>query len=373
MEVAFAGARELFAWPGDEYFVSESPASLAGGGLGSSGEFISHLRSVFRAPGASILPAPQGSQGKDARLLRYDYRIPAFGSGFTITGLGGSATVASAGSFWADAESLDIVSLVSRAVDVPAQTGLSEVAQTTYYAPVTIHGVGRLMPQRATSATVDFAGAINRNHIEFSHCREFTASSELTFTEGSFPERNPSVRVAVPSSVKTRLPPRLTIRIRLDPAGEAGAAKLATAHAGLTLSGTLVEAVKHRGRELAPAGAPVNGRLRWIEKRPEGWMIGIEFTTIHTAAPPAGEPVRLLATLTSIHDPTGAAQLRVQRRRHERVLISKQMLPHLTMIDTYQEEESVELLSLPGVGFLTLSPGAAEFPRGLELSWLTDP
>ncbi len=302
MEVAFAGARELFAWPGDEYFLSESPANLAGGGLGTSGEFISHLRSVFQAPGASIGLAAHGGEGRDTRLLRYDYRIPAFGSGFTISGPGGSATVASTGSFWADAESLDIVRLVSRAVDVPAQTGLSEVAQTAHYARVIVNGVGRLMPQRAISTTVDLAGAINRNHIEFSHCREFTASSELTFTEGAAPEISLSARVAVPSSVKIRLPARLTIRIRLDPAGDAGA-KLATAHAGLTLSGTLVEAVKHRRRELAPAGAPVTGRLRWIEKRQEGWMIGIEFTTIQTAAPPASEPVRLLATLTSIHDP----------------------------------------------------------------------
>ena len=223
MEVAFAGARELFAWPGDEYFLSESPTMLVGGGLGSSGEFISHLRSVFLAPGASIFHAPQGRQAKDARLVRYDYLGPAFGSGFTVTGPGGSATVSSAGSFWADPESLDIVRLVSRAIDVPAQTGLSEVAQTTYYAPVTIHGVGRLIPQRATSTTVDLAGAINRNQIEFSHCREFTASSELTFAEGSAPEKGPAAHVAVPGSVKTRLPPRLTIRIRLDPAGEAGA------------------------------------------------------------------------------------------------------------------------------------------------------
>lgn len=43
------------------------------------------------------------------------------------------------------------------------------------------------------------------------------------------------------------------------------------------------------------------------------------------------------------------------------------------MIDTYREEESVELLSLPGVGFFTLPLGAAELPRGPELSWLTGP
>ncbi len=54
-------------------------------------------------------------------------------------------------------------------------------------------------------------------------------------------------------------------------------------------------------------------------------------------------------------------------------MISRQILPSMTMIDTYQEEESVELLSLPGVGFFTLPPGAVELPGGLELSWLTDP
>ena len=73
--------------------------------------------------------------------------------------------------------------------------------------------------------------------------------------------------------------------------------------------------MRHRGKEIAPAGASVTGR-RWLEQR------------------------------GGARDPTGLAHLR--------------------------DEETFELLRLPGVGLFMLPASAARTPAGLELSWVTE-
>lgn len=360
LEVAFAGSRELFAWPGDDYFSTETPADLAGAGLGSSGEFISHLSSVFNAPGASIRPASSGSP-----LLRYDYEVPLFGSAFTITGLTGSATVGSAGSFWADPDTLDIVRLENRAKDIPVQTSISEVVQIVDYARLVPAGGGapRLTPQRATTATVAIDRSVHRNRIEFSHCREFGATSQLSFDDTRASAAAPPPPIAVPASIKTRLPARLAFRVRLDTELD-----LAKSHAGQPISAVLTGAIKHRGKQLAPAGATITGRLRWLERRDDqngAWMIGLEFTTL-------GESIRFFATLDAIHDPTGQARLYSPARTRERIPVSRNVFADQSVLEIVREEESAEMLRLPGVGLFTLPAAAARLPSGLELSWISE-
>jgi hypothetical protein len=140
-------------------------------------KLFSHLRSAFRSPGASIRPAP----AEAGRLLVYDFTVPMLGSEYRVAGLTGSAAVSTAGRLWVDAQSFDVARIEARAVDVPVQTGLREVTSHIDYTRVRIGaGVTRLAPQRAVLAIVDLAGAVHRNHIEFSHCREFGASSEIS-------------------------------------------------------------------------------------------------------------------------------------------------------------------------------------------------
>ncbi|MCC6537759.1 MAG: hypothetical protein IT162_09435 [Bryobacterales bacterium] len=361
VEVALAGNREWFAWPGDEAFTRETPAEIAGGGLGSSGELFSHLRSVFRSPGASIRPAASGAAG---RHLVYDFTVPMLGSEYRIAGLTGQASVSTAGRLWVDAQTFDVVRLEARAVDVPVQTGLREVTSHIDYTRMQIGGgQTRLAPQRAVLAIVDLAGAVNRNHIEFSHCREFGATSEVSFDSAT--ERPTQQPIAVPAAFKTRLPPRTVIRTRLA-AGEP--VSLAQLHAGAAIEATLVDAIRQRGQEIAPAGAVVSGRLRWLEKREKEWMIGVELHTIRAGS----TGIRFLAGLTAVRDPGGVnVRLPVPRQR-ERVELPAQRLGDFGTRVTYAETETIELLRLPGVGLFLLPAGAMDMPRGLELTWITE-
>lgn len=369
LEVGFAGSRELFAWPGDDYFSTETPADLAGAGLGSSGELVAHLNSVFNAPGASIRPR-QPSAAADGRLLRYEFEVPQFGSAFTVAGLTGSATVGSYGSFWADPDTLDIVRIENRARDIPVQTSLSEVIQSVDYARVILGGgVARLAPQRALTTAVHLDRSVHRNRIEFSHCREFGASSQVSFTGGV--PATPEPPIAVPGGIKTRLPARIGFRVRLD-----GGLELAAAHAGQPVTAVLVDAIKHRGRQLAAAGAKVTGRLRWLEQRKEEqqdghgrWMIGLEFTTLATED---GGAIRFLATLNAIQDPGGAARLYTPGRKRELIAVGHRRLGDLAAIEEFRQEETIELLRLPGVGLFTLPASTTRVPAGFELTWMTE-
>lgn len=362
VEVALVGDREWFAWPGDEAFTRETPAEIAGGGLGSSGELFSHLRSAFRAPGASIRPAAEAVAGRD---LVYDFTVPLLGSKYRIVGLTGEAAVGKAGRLWVDAQTLDVVRLEARAVDVPVQTGLREVTSSIGYSRVQLGGgVAHLAPQRAVLTIVDLAGAVNRNHIEFSHCREFGASSEISFDRAAAERPRP---IAVPAAFKTRLPPRTAIRTRL-----AERSPLAQLHAGAAIEATLIDAIRQRGKEIAPAGAAVSGRIRWLEKREKEWMVGIELHTIRAGGGGSNTEIRFLASLTAVRDPGGVTvRLSVPRQR-ERVELPSQRLGNFGTLTTMTETETLELLRLPGVGLFMLPVDTTELPRGLELTWLTE-
>jgi hypothetical protein len=118
LEVAVVDGKELFSWPGERAFKDRDLRELAPTGAIGNGSFALHARSLFLGGVAQI--TFRGEEDVDGRhLVRYDYSVPQFLSGYRIR-IGHLEGVAGyRGSFWADPETLDLVQLDVEAIDIP--------------------------------------------------------------------------------------------------------------------------------------------------------------------------------------------------------------------------------------------------------------
>jgi hypothetical protein len=137
LEVAEVGDDELFARPGEHEFQRRQYMDLVKGGLMGSGMFSGFAHDVFSSKIAVIQFA--GETMVDGRkLVRYTFRIPRSLSGYRVGSVGQLATVGYHGTFWADPETHEAVSLETVADDVPPHAGLSGVSNRVEFARVRI-------------------------------------------------------------------------------------------------------------------------------------------------------------------------------------------------------------------------------------------
>ena len=147
LEVALVNGEELFSWPGAGKFEEKGIGEIVAGGTTTTGDFAAHARTVF----VSKLPTftYAGEEVRQNRsVVRYDYQVAAFISGYDVRVGEKRATVASRGSFWADRETRDVLRLEVRADEIPPELGLSGVITGIDYGKVRIANSDFLLPQR---------------------------------------------------------------------------------------------------------------------------------------------------------------------------------------------------------------------------------
>src|SRR5262249_48466592 len=121
VNVAIVGIRELYAWPGSKGFDDRPLGRLLGDGFVSDGDFAAMTRNLFVNRNATITWV--GEENIDGRrLLHYDFYMSQMISGWRLHMGPASGTMATRGSFWADAGTLDLVRLRFAAEDIPAFT-----------------------------------------------------------------------------------------------------------------------------------------------------------------------------------------------------------------------------------------------------------
>ena len=271
LEVAHVDMKELYAFPGARRFEEKKMSDMVSGGLTSSGEFALHARSVFTNNIAIITYA--GQEDLDGRrALRYDYRISLLFSGWTIHFAGQSGQVASCGSFWADADSLDLLRLDVHADDIPPDVLISAAATRIEYARLRIGGSDVLLPQSAELILTDMLGRESRNRTEFSNCRKYQAESALSFQE---PLPGPP---APKPLAQFELPAGRSFTIQLQTPIDSDKAQV-----GGLITATLQSEVRHRGQSLVPKGALLKGRIRRLEKYSTPtphFIVGLEFSEL---------------------------------------------------------------------------------------------
>ena len=267
LEVLFAETTELFAWPGSSEFTPEPLQNWIGAGAIGNGDFETELLNLFVVSAATVKYA--GLETRDQRALhRFDFHVPILNSGYTLTIQGKSATTAYSGSFWVDQASLDIVRLDTRAEAIPAELDCSEAHQSVTYGRVRLGIRERLLPSAGELAIVSRDSHESRNTIGFSNCRQYTASSSLSFTTP------PDIDAEARPRPMRALPADLALVLRLDQP-----ISVAESAAGDPIVARLDKAV-NAGSVVLPRGTRVLGRIRRLEHHlssPASILVGLQF------------------------------------------------------------------------------------------------
>jgi hypothetical protein len=181
LEVAVVGDRELFSRAGETRFEEQPIHQIVPGGMIGNDAFGSHDDDVFAGDAATFKYA--GSCKKDGhKTWRYDFRVPQESSRLLVKkNDSGGATVGYQGSFWVDAETLDMVRLEWKAHHIPPSVGLSSVEKSMRYKSVRIGTSEFLLPIHSELASFDQGGNYRLNTTSLERCLEFTGEAVVTY------------------------------------------------------------------------------------------------------------------------------------------------------------------------------------------------
>jgi hypothetical protein len=269
--------------------------------------------------------------------------------------VGGNGTVGEQGSFWADPQSLDLIRIESQADEIPPCLPLMEMTLNVNYARTRIGEYGVLLAQDAGLHMWKTTGEENYNHLEYTHCRAFSAQSAIRFDSGPqgaaeplSPDRPKIVSEA--GGAGEAVPPFLPIALLLmAPITDRDAV------------GTLIEArvsgdVVRKGKIVVPDGSLVRGRIRRLERyKAAEFVVGLEFTEVEVN----GGSHRFYADL-----------IRMDRRPGIRPTLSEPIV--VRSAGGYQNtSQTITLHELPGVASFFVSGKTFTVPSGFRMVWRT--
>jgi hypothetical protein len=294
LEVAFVDGKELFSRLGADKFEDRGIREFGAGGAIESGLFASLARGVFiqkwpayRYAGEDVL--------RGRRAVRYNYEVPLLGSGYELNIGGERAFVGFSGSFWADAETLEVMRLAVNADDIPLRLRIVKAAQSIDYGRVRLNETDFLLPERAEMDLEELSGGESRNHTEFSHWLQYVGESTLVFDDSTS-------KGAVAEDSKLQLPPGLVLSTRLDTEISSERALV-----GDRITATVEQDARWKQKLIVPAGATLEGRIRAIEKptAPSGnFTLALEFSELQTAV----RRIRFFAKLSEVKSSSGEAR-----------------------------------------------------------------
>ena len=342
VEVAHVGDHELFAWPGASHFENPDLSAMIGSGLVSNGEFVSHARSVFVGD-LGIVHYAGVDEVRGRHAARYDYQTSAAFSGYTVHNAGKGATVAVKGSFWADSTNFDLLRLTAIATDIPLDLGVRAVSTELDYSRIRIGSSDYLLPEAATVQIALDTGVEQRNRIEFTHCRQYSTESVLSFADPDLEQARAAASPPPDRIVEVFLPRDLIVTVGLETP-----IQLAHARIGDAISAVLDSDLKQKGRLIAPKGAVISGRVRLMQREKSGYTVGLEFTDMTLEHGHS----RFLAKLVNVDSRYAQSDAAPEPTRGSGI--------HLDLP-----------MALPGVATFFVPDRVTELPKGLRMQWKT--
>lgn len=259
LEVAVVSGKELFSWPGEREFKDRDLRELAPTGAIGNGSFAIHARAVFLSGIPDI--TYHGEELLDGRrVTRYDYNVPQNRSGYKLRVGEAQGIMGYRGSFWNDADSLDLVRLNIESTDIPPHVPIRSTRDSIEYRRVLIGENDFLLPASAEMVMEDFRENVSNNRITFSGCRKYAGESVLSFDEAPTASATPPPAPAVPVTAP-RLPSGILVEIGLD-----SQLRFPGNAVGDPIRGVLRRPIKHHKRILIPKGATVTGNILLLER-----------------------------------------------------------------------------------------------------------
>ena len=362
LEVLTNGDRELFAAPGERKFSENHPMSYAGSGALGNGLFGPYLKDILLS--GSVASQYKGEEEAGGlRLARYEYRIPLIISGQVIQTPEGSGKVGLHGSFWVDPNTYDVTRLEMHADEFPPTLPVTELTTSIDYARTRVgNALTPLLPETADMRLAMYSGEVNHNRIAFTHCRVFGAESSINFDAPDSAVQEPGFGVA---SIDETLRPlagglEVAVKLRSRISGDLSV--------GTPIEGVVAENVMAKRTVMIPAGSPVHGRIRRLERYTDPFpyfVVGLEFTEVEV------EGVRHLfyADLARM-DPAAGVETTLSTKDTINTKIDPLVFGQTS---TRETRESLSVSNLPGVATFFYKGGRLELPRDFRTVWKTRP
>jgi hypothetical protein len=182
LEVASVAGKELFARKGAPRFQDGDVRDLASEGLIGSGDFSTTPLNLFMHD-AGRITAPSEAGPSDRKPLRFEFEVPVLAGAYQVESGGIKALVGVRGTLWVDPQSLDLLRIEQRHVDLPPELKVHDIVITIAYRRTRIGSSEPLLPISSELIITDSSGGQKRNLIEFSGCREYHSESVLHFEE----------------------------------------------------------------------------------------------------------------------------------------------------------------------------------------------
>jgi hypothetical protein len=354
LEVAYTNHREWYGSPGDRTFSEDHPVAFIGSGMIGNGFFAITLNNIFVSDLATFTYRGEETLG-GRTASRYDFHLPRMLGGFKVSLAEGAGEVGEEGSFWADPQSLDLIRLESQADEIPPYLPLTAMTLNVNYARTRIGESGVLLAQAADLHMLKTAGEENYNHLEYTHCRAFSAQSDIRFDSSSQDAAQPlpsdGPKTISEAGAGEAVPPFLPITLQLT--------------APITdrdTVGTLIAArvsgdVARKGKIVVPDGSLVRGRIRRLERYKTGteFIVGLEFTEVEVN----GRPLRFYADLIRMDRSPG-----IRPTLYEPVVVRS--------AGGFQTaSQTITLHELPGVASFFVSGKTFTVPSGFRMVWRT--
>jgi hypothetical protein len=250
LEIAMVNGREMFSWPGAGNFEDKDVDDLMLGGAFGNGNFGMLARAIFLtgAPNFSFI-GERIYEGR--RTNRWDFHVPRQRGIYGIGNRQRKGIAGLRGTFWADAESNDVVRIEIRAEDIPPELEIVSAENSIDYTRVNIGGTEFLLPKTAELRMRDYAGEW-RNVIGLSMCRQYMGESKISFAD---PQPDQPVPQA-PTHELINMPGNMYLELRLK-----SELRSDTVAIGDPVAAELMKDVKANGGVLVPRKAELRGRV----------------------------------------------------------------------------------------------------------------
>lgn len=358
LEVLYDGHKELYASPGDRKLSEGHPIQYAGSGLLGNGFFGLYLNDILVTGNVSY--EYKGEEHIGGRTLaRYDYRLPLMWSGQVIRLPEGSGEVGLHGSFWADPQTYDVIRLKIAAEDIPPSLPLIKAETAIEYARTNMGDRSVLLPQSAELEMAKFSGELDRNRIEFTHCRAFGAQTAIRFDAPDAADEEPRFGIASIDDTLRPLPAGIEIPVTLLTRITGGLP------VGALIDAAVADDVREKRSILVARGSPVRGRIRRLERYGNPFphfVVALEFTEVEFE----GIRYRFLADLEGIG---GAAGVTETLLTPNKVFVEAPDAVGATLKRTVGE--ILTLPKLPGVASFFVKGAKLDLPPGFRTTWKT--
>jgi hypothetical protein len=260
LDVGLADGGEIFSWAGAPRFDEREIDELVPQGAIGTGAFATLLLAVFDTPDPHFrFEGAIADAGR--RVLEYSfavsydeshYRVRTRRGQWVITGYSGKLLV--------DARTFELVRLIVRTEELPAETALCAVENTMTYSMVSLSGFDYLLPKTTRQIFLDRDGGEGENDTAFADCREYRGESTISFGKTAAPAGTLPAGGDASAPFPAGLPVTIDLAATFPFAGTA---------AGDAIEGSLAKPILDAKSQtvLAPVGAKVRGRIMRLELR----------------------------------------------------------------------------------------------------------